>query len=641
MFNLTHRSPGIFLDEAVAKKIKTVRLVNDFYPFTTKNILHLYSLQRDADFVLGQCIDFKNGVLKLDGPLLLIPITYDGWLEIISYEGSPIKPLTSINELLKKLKQLSGNEITRRRLVTRFRNNREKEQDELHSHLSPNDVYAMQTPITENNQDEKFEVSKSFILRKRLKTLTKSKNKFHQVVLEPGHFLTIVSESPYTIPSNEKQFIKCISNKNYENYYIGLNDKTELSLVASSLNLSGIHKLKDLLTKVTLPTPVNLVFGRPPSFYENFTSTLLLHTCFTEDDVLAISLERDIKYQLLPLSSDCKIGVQPAKNPPRQYIQNVRRRFEVIGSTMGNLMLVRPNISPQLYRQLQSNRLQTSFAAQKQSEVNNGNIFSRLKQKYYNDLTTTTNSIANLLQDLAIRNFKVSESVQSSQEDNTCNNMEAYSWKERPADAQTDDSQIEAIYDYVRTRNMDKKMKHQIERKDNIKILDVDDVAESQLYDCVPDLTKYPPKPQNLMISNSPSKYQEQSENTNSTNQTEQTLTGEYSVNKNQEKTKQKKKYYDMNSGESIEVDSFVERILNPEAKVYDTFNERNLMEAFSKISAELIQPKEIYDNITVERASNSFLFDERQQNSKTQLCPPKNQQRTRSKSREKFPRIW
>ncbi|XP_013785430.1 uncharacterized protein LOC106469477 [Limulus polyphemus] len=211
--------------------------------------------------IAAQCVKFKeNRRVILVGPKLAIPDNYEGWFEILSEDGRPVKCLESVAEMAKRFPSCC--------LV----------RENIKVFLSKNDD-------PENVSDK-----------------TRS--------LQAGETLHLVNEV-LAAPIRGKapgRFLRCLTSKK-ETVYLSTDQRGKFSPVAGEDNISGVHRIKTLLSK-RLPLMVRLVHGKPPiglKSNSSFLPEMRLYSPFEEECIMTLPLLKDSAIVPLPLTAPLKL----------------------------------------------------------------------------------------------------------------------------------------------------------------------------------------------------------------------------------------------------------------------------------------------------------------------------------------------
>ena len=251
------------------------------------------------------------------GNKISIPLTYGGWFEVLSEDGKSVKPLYSIKELVTH----SANATN----VKKILNNRQHLGGESSaSKQPPSPVYLVRENITaytimsgstKNHQSNggTNETTKTIGQSdlKYINTPNGNLNECKKVIIKTGDKLKILSEIiiDYSLEQNqqlfqkmEKKMVKCSLERNKKNLaaaaknklnnnlsttnsnnndnnnnnlsnltgedgneivYLFEETKGKFSPIAKLENISGVHRLEDIVKKFRFPITVQLVYGNP------------------------------------------------------------------------------------------------------------------------------------------------------------------------------------------------------------------------------------------------------------------------------------------------------------------------------------------------------------------------------------------
>ncbi|XP_013778785.1 uncharacterized protein LOC106463311 [Limulus polyphemus] len=207
----------------------------------------------------AQCVKFKDnrGVVPL-GPKLAIPDNYDGWFEILSEDGRAVRCLENVTELARVLPETC--------LV------RENVKGFLSKSEDPDSISD--------------------------KTRT----------IAAGETLVLINEllMPLHKGKGSGRFLRCFTTRG-ETVYLSLEQKGKFSPIAGEDNISGVHSIKNLLSK-RLPMMVRLVHGKPPpGFKSSFIPEMRLCSLLEEECVMVLPLLKDFSIVSLPINLPLKL----------------------------------------------------------------------------------------------------------------------------------------------------------------------------------------------------------------------------------------------------------------------------------------------------------------------------------------------
>lgn len=221
----------------------------------------VHSVQR-VKKVLGQLVKVKDGrAVVLTTQKVSIPEGYEGFFEILSEDGKPVKCLESVKELSEKFPELA--------LV---RQNCKAYLPELDGELRS--LYRTRT-------------------------------------VQEGEVLTVVGQFNF----KQTTFLRCFDESG-SSVYLKMSQKGKFSPVAKKDSITGVHYIKNLLNK-RLPLTVRLIQGQFPTELKGFAPplTLRLLKVYKEKTVFAYSLQKDLQYTFIPVNAHLKLA--PASNHPQ------------------------------------------------------------------------------------------------------------------------------------------------------------------------------------------------------------------------------------------------------------------------------------------------------------------------------------
>ncbi|XP_076329595.1 uncharacterized protein LOC143235374 [Tachypleus tridentatus] len=251
--------------------------------------------------IAAQCVKFKeNRRVILVGPKLAIPDNYEGWFEILSEDGRPVKCLESVAEMAMRFPSCC---LVRESIK----------------------VFVSKTDDPENVSDK-----------------TRS--------LQAGETLHLVNEV-LAAPIRGKapgRFLKCLTSKK-ETVYLSTDQRGKFSPVAGEDNISGVHRIKTLLSK-RLPLMVRLVHGKPPiglKSNSSFLPEMRLYSPFEEECIMTLPLAKDSAIVPLPMAAPLKLQAPrnvetllklrdyaKLKEKSKKMIEDVSDRIQVFDISM-------------------------------------------------------------------------------------------------------------------------------------------------------------------------------------------------------------------------------------------------------------------------------------------------------------------
>jgi hypothetical protein len=266
----------------------------------TKNSIYNLLVYKKCKFinVLCQSIKYNNDKKPIPyGNKLSIPITYSGWFEVLSEDGKSIKLLNSVKEVanhsasIYNLKKKSNKPLTSLSHLTSY-----LIRENLNGYIISNNsiINKEYTNKSSNLFDSEYSTA----------NITDCK----KIIIKAGDKLQIIGEcyldntdvqyqkpqrklikcrlertcSNTKLDQNKKQkstddIFNCMDlnyidqiNSNQEStqtqiVYLPEEAKGRFSPIARMENISGVHKLQDILKKFRFPITVQLVYGRAPA----------------------------------------------------------------------------------------------------------------------------------------------------------------------------------------------------------------------------------------------------------------------------------------------------------------------------------------------------------------------------------------
>lgn len=275
--------------------------------------------------VAAQCVKFKDGRRVVPvGSKLAIPDNYDGWFEILSEDGRAVRCIESVAELMKRFPETC--------LV----------RESIKAYLARTDDLEM---VSE-------------------KTRT----------IQAGDTLVLVGEvqgAPLRSKSSGR-YLRCFTSKG-ETVFLSVDQRGKFSPVAKEDNISGVHTMKNLLTK-RFPLMVRLVHGKTPAGLKSnsqFVTEMRLYSLFEEESIVALPLLKDSQIVFLPPTAPLK--VQAPKNCEalvklkeysslvekcKSMMQEVSDRIQVFDISLSKeLRIETKNIQPNVQNQRSSKNI--------------------------------------------------------------------------------------------------------------------------------------------------------------------------------------------------------------------------------------------------------------------------------------------
>jgi len=238
------------------------------------NELYLHSV-RTCPKVLAEGVKVKDS--KKSGKKAIVtsdqkyalPISYQGWWELLSADGKAIRPIATVSELSRVFPAKALVREPIKALVTQAAN--------------PGDL-----------------------------TLDRTR------MLHSGEQLTLVGDSTVNIAAGKggtavRRMLRCLDSQG-DSVFLGLEQKGLFSPIAGQGNISGVHSMSGLVEKFRLPVLVRLVHGIIPMRLErnSFTGVFRLLGIYQDETAFVMPLRRDAK--MVPISTREPLKISPANN---------------------------------------------------------------------------------------------------------------------------------------------------------------------------------------------------------------------------------------------------------------------------------------------------------------------------------------
>ncbi|XP_013782103.1 uncharacterized protein LOC106466368 [Limulus polyphemus] len=207
----------------------------------------------------AQSVKFKDnrGVVPV-GPKLAIPDNYNGWFEILSEDGRAMRCLENVGELAR--------------------------------------VFPKTCLVRENVKVFLSKSEDSDIMSDKTQTIV------------AGEILVLVNEllKPSHRGKGPGRFLRCLNSQG-KTLYLSFEQKGKFSPIAGEDNISGVHSIKNLLSK-RLPLMVRLVHGKPPpGLKSSFIPEMRLCSLFEEESAMALPLLKDFNVISIPMNLPLKL----------------------------------------------------------------------------------------------------------------------------------------------------------------------------------------------------------------------------------------------------------------------------------------------------------------------------------------------
>ena len=228
--------------------------------------LYVHSVQGTRSIV-AECIKVREGkrANATSNQKYAVPLSYQGWFEVLSEDGKAIKPIPSVQDLYRVFP---------------------------HSCLVRENIKAY---ITKDNGQLTLD---------RVRTVI------------TGEVLRLDCDVALTVSSNkglsQRRLLRCVDSAG-EAAFFAFEQKGAFSPVAGHSNISGVHNLKNLLEKFRLPISVRLVHGAVPSkLQRHFTKVFRLLSLYSNQTAFVCPLKKDAK--MVPISTRESLKVVGATN---------------------------------------------------------------------------------------------------------------------------------------------------------------------------------------------------------------------------------------------------------------------------------------------------------------------------------------
>ena len=259
--------------------------------------------------VLAESIKLREGKKAIPSDQKFsLPLSYQGWFELLSEEGKSIKALTTVQDLFKMHPQ---------------------------SFLIRENIKG----FVSNDQGE-FAMDKTRIVY-------------------AGEQLNLVGDVFIPVPSfkslgfgTKRRFLRCFDQKG-ESVYIGFDQRGLFSPIAGQSNISGVHTIKGLLDKFRMPIMVRLVHGIIPTRLDrgSFTGVFRLVSTYTDETAFVCPLKKDSK--MVPVSTREPLKLVSAQNldvieDTLDFKNSVQKCSKMISSYMNSIHVLvhQPDVVP-------------------------------------------------------------------------------------------------------------------------------------------------------------------------------------------------------------------------------------------------------------------------------------------------------
>ncbi|XP_076441344.1 uncharacterized protein LOC143280541 [Babylonia areolata] len=195
---------------------------------------------------------------------LTVPLTYQGWFELLSEDGKSARPITSVPELAKAFPS---------RCLVR---------ENIKGYLSSNEGRM---------------------------TFDKTK------IIPAGEQLKLCGELSLPAPSEtvKVKLLRCVDSKG-DNVFLSFDQKGLFTPISGENDFTGVFNIRDIVRRFRLPLTVKLVQGvRPRVPDSKFTGIIRLDWVYTEETAFVCPLEKN-HVRLLPVPCDVALQLVAANN---------------------------------------------------------------------------------------------------------------------------------------------------------------------------------------------------------------------------------------------------------------------------------------------------------------------------------------
>lgn len=204
---------------------------------------------------------------------LTVPISYQGWFELLSEDGKAARPISGVPELAK---------IFPRRCLVR---------ENIKAYLSPNEEPAADRKVG------------------AITTFDKTK------ILPAGEQLKLVGVVSLPFPSEAAKIklLRCIDSKD-DHVFLSFDQKGLFTPIAEEGDFTGVFTIRDIVGRFRLPLTVKLAQGVKPRVSESkFSGLLRLEWVYSEETAFVCPLEKN-HVRLLPVPCDVNLQLVAAVN---------------------------------------------------------------------------------------------------------------------------------------------------------------------------------------------------------------------------------------------------------------------------------------------------------------------------------------
>lgn len=215
---------------------------------------------------------------------LAIPISYQGWFEVLSEDGKSARPISSVHDLAK--------------------------------------AFPERCLVREN--------IKGFVVGadERL-TLEKTR------VVPAGEQLILVKEIALPAPSHttKVKLLRCIDSKG-DNVFLSFDQKGLFTPIAGERDFAGVFSIRDIVRRFRLPLTVKLAHGVTPRVDPNkFTGLIRLDWAYMDETAFVCPVEKN-HVRLLPVPCDVNLQLVAASNQEEMLSSETHRVMKVLHSPL-------------------------------------------------------------------------------------------------------------------------------------------------------------------------------------------------------------------------------------------------------------------------------------------------------------------
>ncbi|XP_064605573.1 uncharacterized protein LOC135470515 [Liolophura sinensis] len=197
-----------------------------------------------------------------------IPVTYQGWFEILSEDGKSAKPIESIHELAKIFPEKC---LVRQGIKAYLANSEGKVDRERHRTVVTGELLKLSGEV-------------------------------------------IIPAQTSKSPNGKLKLLRCIDSKG-ESVYFAFDQRGLFAPLAKRDGISGVHTIKDLLAKFRPPLTVKLIQGVFPKVDKSrFNGVVRLDWVYQDDTAFVCPITKESNLRMLPVPTDCPLKLVTATN---------------------------------------------------------------------------------------------------------------------------------------------------------------------------------------------------------------------------------------------------------------------------------------------------------------------------------------